>query len=88
MSNDRLITRTEVERLVGINRSGIYRAMREGRFPEPFASRTEERAVAAVRSRGVDRESPSLPRRQGGLKWSPTPFHTTWKRNAPFSAHA
>ena len=31
---DRLLTRAEVERRVGLGRSAIYRAMREGRFPK------------------------------------------------------
>ena len=33
---DRLVTRAEVERRVGLGRSALYRAMREGRFPEPL----------------------------------------------------
>ena len=33
---DRLVTRAEVERRVGLERSALYRAMREGRFPEPL----------------------------------------------------
>ena len=37
MSTDnRLLTRREVERRVGMGRSSVYRAMREGRFPEPL----------------------------------------------------
>ena len=32
----RLLTRTEVERRTGLGRSAIYRAMREGRFPAPL----------------------------------------------------
>ena len=36
MTDQRLLTRHEVERRVGMGRSAIYRAMREGRFPEPL----------------------------------------------------
>ena len=32
-TDDRLLTRAEVERRVGLGRSALYRAMREGRFP-------------------------------------------------------
>ena len=35
-TTDRLLTRAEVERVVGLKRSALYRAMREGRFPEPL----------------------------------------------------
>ena len=35
-TTDRLVTRDEVERLTGLGRSHVYRAMREGRFPEPL----------------------------------------------------
>ena len=35
-TDDRLLTRSEVERRVGLGRSHLYRAMREGRFPEPL----------------------------------------------------
>ena len=31
----RLMTRPEVEELTAMSRSAIYKAMREGRFPEP-----------------------------------------------------
>ena len=34
--SERLLTRTEVEQRVGLGRSALYRAMREGRFPEPL----------------------------------------------------
>ena len=34
--NDRLLTRTEVERCVGLGRSSIYRLMRMGKFPLPI----------------------------------------------------
>lgn len=33
---DRLLTRASVEELTGLGRSTLYRAMREGRFPEPL----------------------------------------------------
>ena len=33
---DRLVTRAEVERRVGLGRSAIYRAMRAGEFPAPL----------------------------------------------------
>ena len=33
---DRLMTRAEVERRVGMGRSAIYRAMRDGDFPAPL----------------------------------------------------
>ena len=33
---DRLLTRVEVERRIGIGRSTIYKLMREGRFPAPY----------------------------------------------------
>ena len=35
-TDDRLLTRAEVERRCGLGRSALYRAMREGRFPEPL----------------------------------------------------
>ena len=35
-TDDRLLTRREVEQRVGMGRSSVYRAMREGRFPEPL----------------------------------------------------
>ena len=41
--NDRLLTRTEVETRVGLERSTIYREMRAGRFPLPL--KIGERAV-------------------------------------------
>ncbi len=34
--NDRLIRRTEVEQRAGISTSTLYRAMRAGKFPEPY----------------------------------------------------
>ena len=34
--DDRLLTRAEVEHRTGLGRSALYRAMREGRFPEPM----------------------------------------------------
>ena len=34
--SDRLLTRAEVEARTGLGRSALYRAMREGRFPEPL----------------------------------------------------
>ena len=54
-TTDRLLTRAEVERVVGLKRSALYRAMREGRFPEPLRIGTKECPLAAVRSRAVDR---------------------------------
>ena len=33
---DRLLTRSEVERRVGLGRTTLYRMMRSGKFPEPF----------------------------------------------------
>lgn len=33
---DRLLTRAQVELRTGLSRSSIYRAMREGTFPEPI----------------------------------------------------
>ena len=42
-ASDRLVTRAEVERRVGLGRSSLYREMREGRFPEPV--RVGPRAV-------------------------------------------
>ena len=57
-----MLTRVEVERRTGLGRSALYRAMREGRFPEPFrvgpasvrwSQREVEAWVAALpRSRG------------------------------------
>ena len=40
---ERLLTRGEVERRVGLRRSSLYREMREGRFPLPV--RVGPRAV-------------------------------------------
>ena len=40
---DRLLTRGEVERRVGLRRSSLYREMRQGRFPLPV--RVGPRAV-------------------------------------------
>ena len=34
--NDRLLRREDVESLVGLSRSAIYRLMRAGQFPEPL----------------------------------------------------
>ena len=34
-TDDRLLTRAEVERRVGLRRSSLYREMRQGRFPLP-----------------------------------------------------
>ena len=39
----RLMSRAEVERLTGLSTSSLYRAMREGEFPEPL--RIGRRAV-------------------------------------------
>lgn len=41
---ERLIRRPEVESIVGLKRSMIYRLMREGRFPTPV--KLSARAVA------------------------------------------
>ena len=35
-TTDRLLTRAEVERLVGLRRSAIYSLMRAGKFPVPL----------------------------------------------------
>lgn len=35
-ATDRLLTRAEVERLVGLRRSAIYSLMRAGKFPLPL----------------------------------------------------
>ena len=35
-TEDRLLTRADVERRVGLGRTAIYRAMRDGEFPEPL----------------------------------------------------
>ena len=42
-TDDRLLTRVEVERRVGLRRSSLYREMRQGRFPLPV--RVGPRAV-------------------------------------------
>ena len=34
--SEQLIPRGEVEKCTGLGRAALYRAMREGRFPEPF----------------------------------------------------
>ena len=59
---DRLLTRAEVERRTGLGRSALYRAMREGRFPEPFRV-----GLAAVRwsQREVEAWIAALPRSRG-----------------------
>ena len=36
ISDDRLLRRTEVEEIVGLSRSSIYRLKKEGLFPEPI----------------------------------------------------
>ena len=46
---DRLMRRREVEKILGISRSSIYRLMQEGRFPRPIRIGT-----AAVRWRASD----------------------------------
>ena len=38
-----LLSRREVERLTGLSTSSLYRAMRQGEFPEPL--RVSQRAV-------------------------------------------
>ena len=44
VSEDRLISRAEVERRIGLKRSALYSLMRAGRFPEPLrVSRTAVR---------------------------------------------
>ena len=42
-TEDRLLTRVEVERRIGLKRSALYREMRHGRFPAPY--RVGPRAV-------------------------------------------
>ena len=48
MTANDLMTRPEVEELLGMGRSSIYRLMREGHFPEPI--RIGQRAVRWRRS--------------------------------------
>ena len=47
--HDRLMRRREVEKILGISRSSIYRLMQEGRFPRPVRI-----GPAAVRWRASD----------------------------------
>ena len=61
-TTDRLLTRTEVERLVGLRHTAIYKLMREGKFPEPLRIGTK-----AVRWRLSEVEAwvDALPRARG-----------------------
>ena len=59
---DRLLTRTEVEALIRMSRSAIYRLMRTGQFPEPL--RIGPRAVRWKRSE-VEHWLESRPRATG-----------------------
>ena len=69
---DRFLTRADVELRTGLGRSALYRAMREGRFPEPFQvgpasvrwsqREIEEWAAALPRSRGDGSHVPSASR--------------------------
>ena len=59
---DRLVTRAEVERRVGLGRSALYRAMREGRFPEPL--RVGPKSVRWLLSE-VEKWIAGLPRSHG-----------------------
>ena len=62
---DRLLTRGEVERRVGLRRSSLYREMREGRFPLPVrvgpravrwpSAEIEAWIASRPRSHGIDR---------------------------------
>ena len=61
-TTDRLVSRGEVERLTGMNRSALYRAMRAGRFPEPF--RTGPKSVR-WRLSEIEAWIDSLPRSHG-----------------------
>lgn len=61
-SIDRLLTRAEVERRVGLGRSSVYRLMRNGEFPEPFRiGRTGVRWSAAE----IEAWAAALPRSHG-----------------------
>ena len=49
MNDDhRLLRREEVESLVGLKRSSLYREMRAGRFPLAVADRSSSGALASV----------------------------------------
>ena len=75
---DRLLTRAEVERRTGLGRSALYRAMREGRFPEPFRV-----GPAAVRwsEREIEAWVAALPRSRGDG------IHRASKQDVPSAPH-
>lgn len=61
-TGDRLLRREEVEVRCGIQRSMLYRLMREGRFPEPV--KIGQRAVRWIESEVTGWQA-SLPRARG-----------------------
>ena len=67
-TEDRLLRRAEVERLVGMPTSTLYRAMRAGRFPEPF--RVGFKAVRWSK-REVERWIAALPHSHGDANGRP-----------------
>ena len=62
MTDDRFLTRAEVEHRTGLGRSSIYRLMRSGAFPEPI--RVSERAVRWS-AREIEAWAASRPRSHG-----------------------
>lgn len=62
ISEDRLLTRSEVEQRVGLGRTAIYRAMRAGEFPEPYRV---GRTAVRWSQREIEAWIASLPRSHG-----------------------
>ena len=82
MTDDRFLTRAEVEQRFSIARSTIYRLMRSGAFPEPIRI-----GPRAVRWRASDLDDmarqqalrPGRGRTRGGVTWTKSTPATSWR---------